>query len=178
MEKEVRNMRPTIQGTVVSEKMEKSVVVLVETHKRHPKYGKRVKYGKKYVAHDELNQAHVGDVVTIRGCRPLSKTKRFLLVSVDKLAPTPIKKVVEDQGTLEEMNEVKAPEVVETPEVIAETPEVVAPEVVAEEVPAEPAIEAEVVEVAPVEAQEEQAAETVAEKLDEVVEAEEAEEEK
>jgi|GEM_PF-66701 len=96
MENIERNTRPTFQGVVVSDKMDKSLVVLVETYKKHSKYGKRVKYSKKFVAHDETNSAHVGDVVTIRGCRPLSKTKRFILVNIDKLAPTPIKKAVED----------------------------------------------------------------------------------
>lgn len=78
--------RRTIQGVVVSDKNDKTIVVLVETYKRHPKYGKRVKYGKKYYAHDENNQAHNGDTVTIMETRPLSALKRFRLVSVDKLA--------------------------------------------------------------------------------------------
>jgi small subunit ribosomal protein S17 len=56
--------------------------VLVETYKRHPLYGKRVKYSKKYAAHDEKNIAKVGDTVKIRSTRPLSKTKRYELVSV------------------------------------------------------------------------------------------------
>ena len=77
-----RNQRATFQGIVVSEKMDKTIVVLVETHKRHAKYGKRVKYGKRYYAHDEQNLAHEGDTVTIRGCRPLSKTKYFYLKEI------------------------------------------------------------------------------------------------
>ena len=56
--------------------------MLVETYKRHPLYGKRVKYSKKYAAHDEKNIAKVGDTVKIRSTRPLSKTKRYELVSV------------------------------------------------------------------------------------------------
>lgn len=103
MEKVERNTRQSFQGIVVSDKMDKTIVVLVETYKAHSKYGKRVKYAKKYVAHDELNEAHVGDLVTIRGARPLSKTKRFVLVRIDKLAPTPIKKAVEDIN--EEIND-------------------------------------------------------------------------
>ena len=91
-----RNTRNSFQGVVVSDKMDKSIVVSVESYKKHSKYEKRVKSGKKYVAHDETNSAHVGDLVTIRTCRPLSKTKHFILVSIDKLAPTPIKKAVED----------------------------------------------------------------------------------
>ena len=63
----------------------------LETHKKHAKYGKRVKYGKKYYAHDEKNEAKVGDTVTIMGCRKLSATKRFRLVSIDKKAEMTIK---------------------------------------------------------------------------------------
>ena len=85
MEREVKSRR-AIQGVVVSDKNDKTIVVLVETHKRHPKYGKRVKYSKKYYAHDENNAAHVGDTVTIMETRPLSATKRFRLVSIDETA--------------------------------------------------------------------------------------------
>ena len=81
-----RNTRMSIQGVVVSNKNDKTIVVLVETHKKHAKYGKRVKYSKKYYAHDENNEAKVGDTVTIMGCRRLSATKRFRLVSIDKKA--------------------------------------------------------------------------------------------
>ena len=56
-----RNQRTVIQGVVVSNKNDKTIVVLVETHKKHAKYGKRVKYGKKYYVHDENNSANVGD---------------------------------------------------------------------------------------------------------------------
>ena len=69
-------------GRVVSASANKTITVLVETHKRHPLYGKRVKYSKKYVAHDENNIAKVGDTVRIRATRPLSKTKRYELVEV------------------------------------------------------------------------------------------------
>ena len=86
-----RNTRMSIQGVVVSNKNDKTIVVLVETHKKHAKYGKRVKYGKKYYAHDEKNEAKVGDTVTIMGCRKLSATKRFRLVSIDKNAEMTIK---------------------------------------------------------------------------------------
>ena len=78
--------RTVIQGVVVSDKNAKTIVVLVETHKRHSKYGKRVKYGKKYYAHDEENAAKVGDTVTIMATRKLSATKRWRLVSIDKKA--------------------------------------------------------------------------------------------
>ena len=77
-----RNIRRTIQGVVTSDKMEKTITVLVETYKRHAKYGKRVKYIKKFKAHDENNEARIGDVVEIVETRPLSATKRFRLVSI------------------------------------------------------------------------------------------------
>ena len=83
--------RRTIQGVVVSDKNDKTIVVLVETYKRHSKYGKRVKYGKKYYAHDENNTAKAGDTVTIMECRKLSASKRFRLVSIDKNAELSVK---------------------------------------------------------------------------------------
>ena len=90
MERKVESRR-AIQGVVVSDKNAKTIVVLVETHKRHAKYGKRVKYGKKYYAHDEKEEAKVGDTVTIMECRKLSALKRFRLVSVDKKAVLSVK---------------------------------------------------------------------------------------
>ena len=69
-------------GKVVSNKTDKTITVLVETYKKHPLYGKRVKYSKKYHAHDEKNICKIGDTVKIRATRPLSKTKRFELVEV------------------------------------------------------------------------------------------------
>ncbi len=86
-----RNHRNVIQGVVISNKNDKTIVVLVETHKKDKKYGKRVKYRKKYYVHDELNTAKVGDTVTIMGTRPLSATKRFRLVSIDKKAEMSVK---------------------------------------------------------------------------------------
>ena len=83
--------RRAIQGVVVSDKNDKTIVVLVETHKRHSKYGKRVKYGKKYYAHDENNEAKNGDTVTIMETRKLSATKRWRLVSIDKKAELSVK---------------------------------------------------------------------------------------
>ena len=76
------NKSQVLVGKVVSSKNDKTITVLVETYKRHPLYGKRVKYSKKYAAHDENNIAKVGDTVRIRSTRPLSKTKRFELVEV------------------------------------------------------------------------------------------------
>ena len=77
-----RNQRKVYQGRVVSDKMDKTITVLVETRKTHPKYGKRVKYSKKYKAHDEENRAKEGDIVRIMETRPLSATKRFLLLVI------------------------------------------------------------------------------------------------
>ena len=77
-----RNQRKVYQGRVVSEKMDKTITVQVDTRKTHPKYGKRVKYSKKYKAHDELNQAKEGDIVRIMETRPLSATKRFRLLEI------------------------------------------------------------------------------------------------
>ncbi|EHR37100.1 30S ribosomal protein S17 [Facklamia languida] len=77
-----RNKRKVYQGRVVSDKMDKTITVQVDTRKVHPKYGKRVKYSKKYKAHDELNQAKEGDIVRIMETRPLSATKRFRLLEI------------------------------------------------------------------------------------------------
>jgi small subunit ribosomal protein S17 len=77
-----RSNRKTYRGTVVSDKMDKTITVIIETKKTHPLYGKRVKYSKKFKAHDELNEARIGDVVEIMETRPLSATKRFRLVKV------------------------------------------------------------------------------------------------
>ena len=69
-------------GRVVSNASDKTITVLVETYKKDPKYKKRVKYSKKYAAHDEKNIAKVGDTVRLLSTRPLSKTKRYELVEV------------------------------------------------------------------------------------------------
>ncbi len=66
-----------LQGVVVSDKMDKTVVVKVERRVMHPIYKKFIRRSKKYSAHDELNQFKIGDVVRIRECRPLSKTKSW-----------------------------------------------------------------------------------------------------
>ena len=79
---EERNNRKVYRGRVVSDKMDKTVTVAVDTMKKHPLYGKRVKYTKKFKAHDAKNEAREGDLVEIMETRPLSKTKRFRLVSV------------------------------------------------------------------------------------------------
>ncbi|MDD4406690.1 MAG: 30S ribosomal protein S17 [Bacilli bacterium] len=73
-------------GTVISSSNDKTITVLVETYRIHPLYKKRIKYSKKYATHDEKNIAKVGDTVKIVQTRPLSKTKRYELVSVTKEA--------------------------------------------------------------------------------------------
>ena len=79
---ERENARKVYRGTVVSDKMDKTITVMVETKKTHPLYGKRVKYSKKFKAHDENNEARIGDKVVIMETRPLSATKRFRLVEI------------------------------------------------------------------------------------------------
>ncbi|MDP3774156.1 MAG: 30S ribosomal protein S17 [Gemmatimonadales bacterium] len=78
----VRNRRKTRVGTVVSDKMHKSCVVSFERRITHPLYGKQSTRTKRVVAHDEANDAHVGDVVRVMETRPLSKTKRWRVVAV------------------------------------------------------------------------------------------------
>ena len=77
-----RNSRRTITGIVVSNKMDKSIVVEVEEARRHPLYGKTQKISKKFMAHDENNECSIGDKVKIMETRPLSKNKRWRLVEV------------------------------------------------------------------------------------------------
>ncbi|MBI4408885.1 MAG: 30S ribosomal protein S17 [Gemmatimonadetes bacterium] len=78
----VRGERKVRVGTVISDKMNKTVVVAVERQVSHPLYGKQVVRTKKYHAHDEENQAHAGDIVRIMETRPLSKTKRWRVVEI------------------------------------------------------------------------------------------------
>ncbi|MGG4551634.1 30S ribosomal protein S17 [Paenibacillus woosongensis] len=77
-----RNARKVQVGKVVSDKMDKTIVVAVETYKKHDLYHKRIKYTKKFKAHDENNSAKIGDVVRIAETRPLSKDKRWRLVEI------------------------------------------------------------------------------------------------
>ncbi|NDV92063.1 30S ribosomal protein S17 [Alteromonas sp. 345S023] len=72
----------TVQGRVVSNKMDKTITVVVERFVKHPIYGKFIKRSTKLHAHDESNVCNKGDVVTIRECRPLSKNKNWTLVDV------------------------------------------------------------------------------------------------
>ncbi|WP_166423448.1 30S ribosomal protein S17 [Paraglaciecola sp. 20A4] len=72
----------TVQGRVVSNKMDKTITVAVERKVKHPIYGKFIKRTTKLHAHDETNQCNEGDVVTVRECRPLSKSKNWMLVEI------------------------------------------------------------------------------------------------
>ncbi|MDY6794472.1 MAG: 30S ribosomal protein S17 [Actinomycetota bacterium] len=82
---ERKSGRKVLTGTVIGDKMDKTIVVDVETRMQHPLYGKIVRKSKRYKAHDDENQCGVGDVVRIMETRPLSKTKRWrLLEIVDK----------------------------------------------------------------------------------------------
>jgi small subunit ribosomal protein S17 len=77
-----RNLRKTKIGVVTSNRMEKTVIVEIETKVKHPIYGKFVKKTTKFHAHDEKNECGIGDTVKIMESRPLSKTKRWRLVEV------------------------------------------------------------------------------------------------
>ena len=77
-----RKQRKVYQGRVVSDKMDKTITVVVETKRNHPVYGKRINYSKKYKAHDENNSAKTGDIVRIMETRPLSKDKHFRLLEI------------------------------------------------------------------------------------------------
>ncbi len=76
------SIQRTLQGKVVSDKMDKSITVLIERQVKHPLYGKFIKRSTKIHAHDESNECKMGDVVKVVECRPLSKTKSFKLVEI------------------------------------------------------------------------------------------------
>lgn len=78
----MESRKQILTGKVVSTSSDKTITVLVETYKNAKKYNKRVKYSKKYAAHDEKNEAGLGDIVRIVETRPLSKTKHFRLVEI------------------------------------------------------------------------------------------------
>jgi small subunit ribosomal protein S17 len=71
------SLKRTLTGTVTSDKMDKTVTVLVERKVKHPLLGKIIRVSKKYHAHDETNECHTGDVVTIEECRPIARTKSW-----------------------------------------------------------------------------------------------------
>lgn len=77
-----RNSRKVLRGTVVSDKMDKTIVVEIATTHSHPLYGRQVKYSTKFKAHDENNEAKVGDIVEVMETRPLSRDKHFRLVRI------------------------------------------------------------------------------------------------
>lgn len=81
-----RNLRKVRQGVVVSDKMDKTVIVEVETLVQHPLYGRTMRRTNKFQAHSEDNQASVGDIVRIMETRPLSKNKRWRVVEIVKKA--------------------------------------------------------------------------------------------
>lgn len=77
-----RNLRKTRTGKVISNKMDKTIVVAIENHEKHPLYGKIVKRTYKLKAHDENNECGIGDTVKVMETRPLSKDKRWRLVQI------------------------------------------------------------------------------------------------
>jgi small subunit ribosomal protein S17 len=81
MNEQVKSIR-TITGRVVSNKMDKTITILVERLVKHPLYGKFIKRSTKLHAHDEANECHEGDLVTITECRPISKSKFYKLVKI------------------------------------------------------------------------------------------------
>ena len=84
MSEQSSNSVRTMSGRVVSDKMDKTITVLIERRVKHPMYGKYLTRSSKVHAHDEQNQCRVGDLVTVRETRPLSRTKTWTLVSIDE----------------------------------------------------------------------------------------------
>ncbi|SEG01769.1 30S ribosomal protein S17 [Nitrosomonas ureae] len=76
----IDKLNRTMSGKVISDKMDKTVTVLVERRLMHPLYGKFITRSKKYHAHDEINQYSIGDIVLLEECRPLSKTKNWKVI--------------------------------------------------------------------------------------------------
>jgi small subunit ribosomal protein S17 len=81
-----KNTARTLMGKVVSDKMDKTITVLIERRVKHPLYGKYLSKSSKLKAHDEENTCKIGDVVTIAECRPLSKSKSWALVNIEERA--------------------------------------------------------------------------------------------
>ena len=86
MTETVKTTARTLSGKVVSNKMDKSITVLIERRVKHPIYGKYINRSTKIRAHDENNDCNIGDTVTMQETRPLSKTKSFTLVNIDHKA--------------------------------------------------------------------------------------------
>lgn len=80
MRNQAKKIKRTLRGIVVSDKMDKTIVVLVERLKQHPRYKKRYKVHKKYKAHDPENKHKIGDKVIIQESRPISKEKRWIVI--------------------------------------------------------------------------------------------------
>lgn len=85
-QQQVKTTRRTASGTVVSNRMNKTITVRVERRVQHPVYGKIIRRSSKLHAHDEGNECNIGDLVTVEECRPLSKTKTWVLKSIDERA--------------------------------------------------------------------------------------------
>lgn len=98
-------MAKTLTGIVTSDKADKTIVITVSSRETHPIYRKQYTVSRKYTAHDEKNEAHTGDRVTIKETRPISKRKSFILVSVDERS----------HGTIELKSDVEAVEAIATP---------------------------------------------------------------
>ena len=90
-----RNLRKERIGIVASNKMDKSIVVAIERKVKHPLYGKIIKRSTKVHAHDEENNASIGDVVTVKECKPFSKTKTWILVNDNQADKSETAKVAE-----------------------------------------------------------------------------------
>jgi small subunit ribosomal protein S17 len=83
---EIKTSSRTLSGRIVSDKMDKTITVLVERRVKHPVYGKILTKSSKIKAHDDSNDASMGDLVTIAECRPVSKDKAWKLVNIDERA--------------------------------------------------------------------------------------------
>ena len=93
----MQKKRKTRLGRVVSDRMDKSVVVAVETRRRHPLYKKIIRHTVRFKAHDETNTCKMGDVVRIIETRPLSKTKRWRVLEIVGLSPSETEKEIEEK---------------------------------------------------------------------------------
>ena len=83
---EIKTSSRTLSGRIVSDKMDKTITVLVERRVKHPVYGKLLTKSSKIKAHDDSNDANMGDLVTIAECRPVSKDKAWKLINIDERA--------------------------------------------------------------------------------------------
>lgn len=97
-------MKRQLKGKIISDKMDKTAVVLVESLKKHPKYGRRYRTSKKYKAHDDKNECKTGDLVLIEECRPLSADKRWIIKKIIAAALTKESSQDSGIGDLEELD--------------------------------------------------------------------------